>query len=222
MIDAQYPATVHVTGDVLYLSPGESVSIPRDALPGRVEVSIRCTRCGMASRAAADLKFVYCDDDHFAGTELGFEGVAERACFECEAPLRGALAFNVQRHADGSTELTWDRVDGVKQVYEARDRTILTGAAARAYTESLDREVKMKSASALAAAKSAAKLRGKEPFDLATLETMCDTTNPARLGGQPLPWEARVAEYERMYYIDHPEVMTLADFANIVAEWNRW
>lgn len=94
----------------------------------------------------------------------------------------------------------------------------LTGDAARAHMDEVGAEVQKRRASRLAAAKRHAARRGKEPFDLVKLETMCDTTHAGRLA----PLEERQAEFEWMYYTFHPNVMTLAEFARHVDELNRW
>ena len=69
----------------------------------------------------------------------------------------------------------------------------------------------------LADAKAAAPA-GKEPFDLARLETMCDTSREGQLD----PVDARRDKYEYMYYVDFPKLMTLADLAAKVSELGRW
>ncbi len=88
--------------------------------------------------------------------------------------------------------------------------------------EALDAEIKAEArslrAEQLAMAKADAANRGKEPFDLSLLETVCDTSRGGRLD----PFEARRARFEEMYYTHFPEVMTLADFARKVEELNRW
>ena len=70
----------------------------------------------------------------------------------------------------------------------------------------------------LAAAKRDAAARGKEPFDLAKLETMCDTSSEGRMDPEPV----RYAKFEEMYYADYPDILTLEDFARKVDELNKW
>ena len=70
----------------------------------------------------------------------------------------------------------------------------------------------------LAAAKRDAAARGKEPFDLAKLETMCDTSSEGRMDPEPV----RYAEFEEMYYVRFPKILTLEDFARKVDELNKW
>ncbi|HEY0988183.1 MAG TPA: hypothetical protein VGD80_14060 [Kofleriaceae bacterium] len=69
----------------------------------------------------------------------------------------------------------------------------------------------------LAAAKRDAAVRGKEPFDLAKLETMCDTSSEGRMA----PELVRHAEFEEMYY-RYRDILTLGDFARKVDELNKW
>ncbi len=70
----------------------------------------------------------------------------------------------------------------------------------------------------LAAAKRDAAARGKEPFDLARLETMCDTSSEGRMAPEPV----RHQRFEDMYYVDYPGILTLEDFARKVDELNKW
>lgn len=95
---------------------------------------------------------------------------------------------------------------------------MLTGKDAEEYAARVDAEARALQESMLAGAKAAAQARGKEPFDLAKLETMCDTSREGRLA----PLAERTKEYERQYYIDFPQTMTLEEFAKIVDELQRW
>ena len=70
----------------------------------------------------------------------------------------------------------------------------------------------------LAAAKRDAAARGKEPFDLAKLETMCDTSSEGRMA----PEAVRHERFEEKYYVDFPAILTLEDFAREVEELNKW
>ena len=70
----------------------------------------------------------------------------------------------------------------------------------------------------LADAKAAAVASGKEPFDLARLETMCDTSSEGRVA----PLEVRQQRFEEWYYVWHPEVRTLEELARKIEEYNRW
>lgn len=70
----------------------------------------------------------------------------------------------------------------------------------------------------LARAKDEASARGKEPFDLSLLESLCDTSREGKLDA----FDVRQARFEEMYYTDFREVMTIAEFAERVQERNRW
>lgn len=94
----------------------------------------------------------------------------------------------------------------------------LTGDEAKKFmAEELER-TRLEHAEQLARAKAEAAVRGKEPFDLEKLETMCDTTSDGVLA----PLEQRHAEFERKYYVGFPDVVTLADFAREIEKLNRW
>lgn len=94
----------------------------------------------------------------------------------------------------------------------------LTGKDAEDFEAQVRARAQQRLAEQLAAARADAAARGKEPFDLAKLETMCDTSHEGRVD----PVEDRQAELERKYYVHFPEVMTLAEFARKVDELNRW
>jgi hypothetical protein len=94
----------------------------------------------------------------------------------------------------------------------------LTGKAAEDFVAQVHAEARKQAAEQLAEAKADAARRGKEPFDLAKLETMCDTSHEGRLD----PVDVRTAEFERKYYVTFPDVMTLEEFARTVDELNRW
>ena len=70
----------------------------------------------------------------------------------------------------------------------------------------------------LADAKAAAVASGKEPFDLAKLETMCDTSSEGRVA----PFEERQKRFEEWYYVWYPQVRTLKELARKIEEYNRW
>jgi len=70
----------------------------------------------------------------------------------------------------------------------------------------------------LADAKAAALASGKEPFDLAKLETMCDTSFEGRVD----PVEKRQKKFETIYYVEYPDIRTLQEFAAKVTERSRW
>ena len=70
----------------------------------------------------------------------------------------------------------------------------------------------------LADAKATAVASGKEPFDLAKLETMCDTSSEGRVA----PVEERQKRFEEWYYVWYPQIRTLEELARKIDEWNRW
>lgn len=94
----------------------------------------------------------------------------------------------------------------------------ITGKDVLELNERIARENERKRAELLARAKEGGAARGKEPFDLAKLETMC--ASEAFLGRMK-PAD-RAAQLEDMYYIDYPKLMTLAEFARKVDELGRW
>jgi hypothetical protein len=92
----------------------------------------------------------------------------------------------------------------------------LTSKEALEFAERIDRENERKRMERFARAKDAA-ARGKEPFDLARLETMCATEALGRMSP-----ETRAAQLEEMYYVQYSETLTLADFAAEITELGRW
>ncbi|HZJ64541.1 MAG TPA: hypothetical protein VFD36_13560 [Kofleriaceae bacterium] len=94
----------------------------------------------------------------------------------------------------------------------------LEGKEALEFTAEIGRRNAELYARQLAAAKRDAAARGKEPFDLARLETMCDTSSEGRMDPEPVRHE----RFEEMYYLHFPDVMTLEDFAREVDELNKW
>ena len=94
----------------------------------------------------------------------------------------------------------------------------LTGKDARDFLEKIWARDAKEQAERLARAKADAAARGKEPFDLARLETMADTSSEGRMD----PEEDRRARFERMYYVDYPDILTIEDFARKVEELNKW
>ncbi len=85
----------------------------------------------------------------------------------------------------------------------------LTGKAAEDFLAEALRKSEETRADQLAKAKADAAARGKEPFDLAKLETLVD---PGRMVGA----SERQRTYEYMYYVTSSELMTLAEFANTI------
>ena len=94
----------------------------------------------------------------------------------------------------------------------------LTGDAAKEFIEKLAERNRTLRAEQLASAKTDAARRGKEPFDLAKLETMCDTSSEGRVD----PVESRQARFEEWYYVWYPQIRTLEELARKIDEWNRW
>jgi hypothetical protein len=70
----------------------------------------------------------------------------------------------------------------------------------------------------LDAARASADKDGKERFDLKKLETLCDTSQAGRLGGE----KERQATYEYMYYVEYKRVCTLQEFARVVTTLASW
>jgi len=73
-------------------------------------------------------------------------------------------------------------------------------------------------AEALARAREEAVARGKEPFDLDKLEQLADTSREGVMD----PREERQKYFEDMYYVGHPDFMTLEDLAKHIYEISRW
>jgi hypothetical protein len=71
----------------------------------------------------------------------------------------------------------------------------------------------------LAAARTDADARGKEPFDLGTVERMVDTSTD---DGNLPPTAKRREFLEYLYYVDHPSMMTLSELALLLRETKRW
>jgi hypothetical protein len=94
----------------------------------------------------------------------------------------------------------------------------LEGKEALEFTAEIGRRNAELSAARLAAAKRDAAARGKEPFDLAKLETMCDTSSEGRMD----PEGVRCERFEEMYYVHYPQILSLEDFARKVDELNKW
>ncbi|HEU4732605.1 MAG TPA: hypothetical protein VFT22_32140 [Kofleriaceae bacterium] len=80
-----------------------------------------------------------------------------------------------------------------------------------------ERNAKLR-AERLTAARAEAEARGKQAFDLETLERMVDTSSEGRLA----PVEERRERFEYMYYVDNPSLMTLAELAALIRELASW
>ena len=94
----------------------------------------------------------------------------------------------------------------------------LIGKEALEFHDEIGRRNATLRAELLAKGKAEAVERGKEPFDLEKLETMCDTSSEGRVD----PVESRFARHEQMYYVEHPEFMTLAELADLVTLLSKW
>jgi hypothetical protein len=94
----------------------------------------------------------------------------------------------------------------------------LTGDDAENLLNGLLDKAKLEREERFVTAKADAHARGKEPFYLAKLESIACTAYDGRLGAV----EERQARLEEMYYVHHPDVMTLAEFAKIVDELSKW
>lgn len=94
---------------------------------------------------------------------------------------------------------------------------VLKGKDASDFVRRVHQEEEEKRAKWFAEAKAEAAARGKEPFDLAKLEEMCDTTSEGRLD----PLDVRQARFEYLYYVQHPELMTLEELAAYIERANK-
>jgi hypothetical protein len=82
-------------------------------------------------------------------------------------------------------------------------------------TDEMLRKQEQIRAERLERAKAEAATRGKEPFDLAKLETLVDP-------GRMVPPEQRQREYEYQYYVRHTKFTTLQDLANLIRELSEY
>jgi hypothetical protein len=99
-----------------------------------------------------------------------------------------------------------------------QDDNMLTGKDAEEFIREHGRRLDEERAKQLAEAKAAAVASDKEPFDLAKLETMCDTSSEGRVA----PVEERQKRFEEWYYVWYPQIRTLEELARKIDEWNRW
>lgn len=90
--------------------------------------------------------------------------------------------------------------------------TRLTGKDATDFANAIEERNRKAAAEALAREKAEAVSRGKEPFDLARLEEMCDTSSYGRLD----PVDVRQERYEYMYYVQNPKLLTLKELADLI------
>ncbi len=94
----------------------------------------------------------------------------------------------------------------------------LSGKAAEDLLDEILRKNERQRAESLALAKEDAARRGKEPFDLAKLETMCDTSRDGVMD----PVGVRQRRFETLYYVEHPEYTTLAELAELIGVLNKY
>ena len=94
----------------------------------------------------------------------------------------------------------------------------LEGKEALELHEALKQRNAERRAKALAEARAEAAGRGKQPFDLTALEQLCDTSSEGRVD----PIDVRQDRYEHMYYVEYPDLMTLAELAKKIEEINKW
>jgi hypothetical protein len=119
---------------------------------------------------------------------------------------------------DPTSEHAHDPVREAPRPEPARTNVVLTGDAAREHLDDSLARAGKERAERLAAAKAEAARRGKEPFDLEKLAPLCDTS----FGGIRASRESRHEHFEHMYYVNYPDVMTLAELATHIHELNRW
>jgi hypothetical protein len=93
----------------------------------------------------------------------------------------------------------------------------ITGKAALDLVEQIKRDNAQRRTDALARARAAAAERGKEPFDLARLGQLTALAAHGRM----TPDEQQ-ERFEHMYYVEAPELMTLAELARKLDEVGRW
>jgi hypothetical protein len=93
----------------------------------------------------------------------------------------------------------------------------MTKPEGKAAHEILEREGR-RQAEMLARAKEEAQRRGREAFDLGKLERLCDTSRDGVLD----PVEDRTEHFEYLYYVLHPEFMTMEELARHIEQSSRW
>ncbi|MBV8758097.1 MAG: hypothetical protein JO257_12500 [Deltaproteobacteria bacterium] len=91
----------------------------------------------------------------------------------------------------------------------------LTGKDAEDFANATRRKHEQAAKERLEAAKTEAKNRGKEPFDLKKLETLVD---PGRMIGAT----ERERTYEYMYYVEHPKFSSLQELADLIMELSEY
>jgi hypothetical protein len=91
----------------------------------------------------------------------------------------------------------------------------LTGKSAQDLADEIRRENEKNRVEGIARAKADAAARGKQPFDLAKLETLVDP-------GRMVRAQDRQRDYEYKYYVEHPEFTTLAELAQLIKELSEY
>ncbi len=87
-----------------------------------------------------------------------------------------------------------------------------------AWLRAKERERKARVAEALHAAREEAARRGKEPFDIGRLRELYDPSSELAVSAELRDPLAVAEDLERRYYMDHPAVLTLAEFARKLGE----
>ncbi len=111
------------------------------------------------------------------------------------------------------------RVDATILVWRLGNRAPLEGQAARDFSQAIKEREDAKDAIAVAEAKSRAAASGKEPFDYEKLKGMAATVFDMTTH---MTEAERAAFFEQMYVVWHPEITTLAEFADHVNVLSRW
>lgn len=88
-----------------------------------------------------------------------------------------------------------------------------------AYFAYLYKKKKNQQAAAIAKAKEAALAKGKEPFDWKKFDALYEVSDPK---SGYVPSEDVVLQYEEKYYCNHPEMMTMEEFAKYLWEMEGW
>jgi hypothetical protein len=81
-----------------------------------------------------------------------------------------------------------------------------------------DKGLRKREAAQLCRAKEEASHRGKEPFDFSRLRELYDLSSDLSSSEDIADPGAAARAYEKRYYLDFPEVLTLADFARKLEE----
>lgn len=96
--------------------------------------------------------------------------------------------------------------------------TTLKGDAAKKFTAEIHERNQRIKQERLTKAKEDAAASGKEAFDLAKLETLCDTS----IDGFLAPLEDRRRDLEYRYYVNEPAIRTIEEFAAFITRTNTY